>query len=369
MGRQLIEASISFIENYTIQIMRTLSLFSLLFLMLSCSPAPKDNPTATEATPDNTPQAKEAAAAVLVSNTAEAAPMTAEPQSPAVAAATKTTPNASPPRPAVRPDVVLAENTPQEAPKAKATEGIVITEAPMVIEAPQPSAPKIEEAPAPIAVAKTAPDHSGWDAFLQSNVSSSGQVDYRSIKANPATLNDYLAELEQYPPQSSWNRNTTMAYWINAYNAYTIKLIVNNYPVSSIKDIDGGNPWGTKWIKIGGQTYSLNQIENDILRPRYGDARIHFAVNCAAASCPPLHNRAFTADNLNSTLQRLTRKFVNNKDYNTITAKRVELSKIFDWYGSDFGSVVDYINGYTDTALNSDTAVTFKEYDWKLNGR
>jgi hypothetical protein len=295
----------------------------------------------------------------------------AEPRPRATAIATKADPNASRPRPAVRPDVVLKETAHQELPKATKAQELSITETPKTTEAPQPSAPKVvEEAPpAPVAVAKTAPDHSGWDAFLQSNVSSTGQVNYRSIKANTAPLNDYLAELEQYPPQSSWDRNTAMAYWINAYNAYTIKLIINNYPVSSIKDIDGGNPWGTKWIKIGGQTYSLNQIENDILRPRYGDARIHFAVNCAAASCPPLYNRAFTSDNLNSTLQRLTRKFVNNKDYNTITAKRIEISKIFEWYGSDFGSVVDYINGYTDTALSSETVVAFKEYDWKLNGR
>ncbi|WP_020538956.1 DUF547 domain-containing protein [Lewinella cohaerens] len=348
--------------------MRTLSLLSLLFLMLSCSPTPPDSNTTEETTAEQAPEVT-AATAMPVSNTEEATPIMAEPRPRTATVETKADPGSSQPRPTVRPDVVLKETASQDLPKEKVAKGIEITEAPMVEEVPQPAAPKVEEAPAPVAVTKTTPDHSGWDAFLQSNVSSSGQVNYRSIKANPAPLNDYLAELEQYPPQSSWNRNTAMAYWINAYNAYTVKLIVNNYPVSSIKDIDSGNPWGTKWIKLGGQTYSLNQIENDILRPRYGDARIHFAVNCAAASCPPLHNRAFTADNLNSTLQRLTRKFVNNKDYNTITAKRVEISKIFDWYGSDFGSVVNYINGYTDTALNSDTVVTFKEYDWKLNER
>ena len=346
--------------------MRTLSLLSLLFLIMSCGPAQTDNTTTAEATTE-----EPAPEATQVSNVEEASPTMAEPRPRATAIATKADPSTSQPRPAVRPDVLLKEIAQQELPKERTTKGLTITEAPTAKETPQPSGPKVveETPPAPVAVAKTAPDHSGWDAFLQSNVSSSGQVSYRSIKANTTPLNDYLAELEQYPPLSSWDRNTAMAYWINAYNAYTIKLIINNYPVSSIKDIDGGNPWATKWIKIGGQTYSLNQIENDILRPRYGDARIHFAVNCAAASCPPLYNRAFTAENLNGTLQRLTRKFVNNKDYNTIAAKRIEISKIFDWYGSDFGSVVDYINGYTDTALNSDTAVAFKEYDWKLNGQ
>lgn len=350
--------------------MRTLSLFFLLFLILSCGPAPTDNDTTAETTPEETRE-EIAPVATPASNTDEATPIMAEPRPRAAAIETKADPNASQPRPAVRPDVVLKETARQELPKEQAPKGLTVTEGPKTKETPQPSAPKVvEEAPpTPVAVAKSAPDHSGWDAFLQANVSSSGQVNYRSIKASTAPLNDYLAELEQFPPLSSWDKNTTMAYWINAYNAYTIKLIINNYPVSSIKDIDGGNPWATKWIKIGGQTYSLNQIENDILRARYGDARIHFAVNCAAASCPPLHNRAFTSDNLNSTLQRLTRKFVNNKDYNTITAERIEISKIFDWYGSDFGSVVDYINGYTDTALSSETVVAFKEYDWKLNGR
>ena len=342
--------------------MRILSLLSLLFLLLSCGPAPTDNNTAPETNTEET-----APLATSVSNVEAATPIMAEPRPRTTEIETKVDPSTSQPHP----DVVLKETAQQELPKEQASNGLTITEAPSIKETPSPSAPKVvEEAPlAPLAVAKTAPDHSGWDAFLQSNVSSSGQVNYRNIKANTTPLNDYLAELEQYPPQNSWDRNTAMAYWINAYNAYTIKLIINHYPVSSIKDIDGGNPWATKWIKIGGQSYSLNQIENDILRPRYGDARIHFAVNCAAASCPPLYNRAFTADNLNGTLQRLTRKFVNNQAYNTITAKRIEISKIFDWYGSDFGSVVDYINGYTDTALNSDTAVAYKEYDWKLNGQ
>lgn len=351
--------------------MRTLSFLSLLFFIVSCGSTPTDSQATTETVTTEQIAETSPANATPVTNIEEASPNMAEPRPRTVAVETKSAPSTIQPRAEVAPNVVLKEMAQQELPKAKAPQGPTITEASTASVTPPPSGPKVveEASPVPVAETKTAPDHSGWDAFLQSNVSSSGQVNYRNIKANPAPLNEYLAELEQYPPQGSWNRNTAMAYWINAYNAYTIKLIINHYPVGSIKDIDGGNPWATKWIKIGGQTYSLNQIENDILRPRYGDARIHFAVNCAAASCPPLHNRAFTADNLNSTLQRLTRKFINNTNYNTITAKRIELSKIFDWYGSDFGSVVDYINGYTDTALTSDTAVAFKEYDWKLNGR
>lgn len=247
---------------------------------------------------------------------------------------------------------------------------------PTITEATGPTAttnnePKVvvEEGPAPEIMPKSEPDHAIWDNLLRNFVSSSGQVNYGGLKNSPGPLNDYLQELESYPPQGDWSRNQIMAYWINAYNAYTIKLIVDNYPVKSIKDIYGGDPWNQKWIKIGGDTYSLNQIENDILRARYGDARIHFAVNCAAASCPPIHNRAFTAANLNSTLQRLTRGFINNSAYNSISENRIEISKIFEWYAGDFGNIQSYINGYTDVEVGAGTRVSYKEYDWALNGR
>ena len=158
-----------------------------------------------------------------------------------------------------------------------------------------------------------------------------------------------------------------MAYWINAYNAFTIKLILDHYPVKSIKDIDGGNPWEVRWIKLGDKTYSLNQIENDILRPRYKDARIHFAVNCAARSCPPLYNRAFTAEILNASLDRLTRQFINNDRYNAIRPAAAEVSQLFNWYGSDFGDLAAYLNKYAETDLQPGAKITFKEYDWGLN--
>ena len=85
-----------------------------------------------------------------------------------------------------------------------------------------------------------------------------------------------------------------MAYWINVYNAFTIKMIVDNYPVSSITKLHGGKPWDVKWIELGEKKYSLNEIEHNILRPQFKDARIHFAVNCAAQSCPPILNKAWT---------------------------------------------------------------------------
>ena len=132
------------------------------------------------------------------------------------------------------------------------------------------------------------------------------------------------------PVQSSWSRNEKMAYWINLYNASTVQLILNNYPTSSIQNINGGKPWDKRWIKSGSKTYTLNEIENSILRPQFKDARIHFAVNCAAKSCPRLMNKAFTASNLNSLLDENARWFINNSTFNDISAKKVEISKIFN---------------------------------------
>ena len=140
--------------------------------------------------------------------------------------------------------------------------------------------------------------HALWNELLTKYVSSSGVVDYGSFKKNEAQLNSYLSWLSANAPSKSDKSQKAKAYWINAYNAYTIKLIVDNYPVSSITDLHGGKPWDVSWITLGGSTYSLNNIEHDILRPIWKDARIHFAVNCAAKSCPPIANKAYTVGNL-----------------------------------------------------------------------
>ena len=211
-----------------------------------------------------------------------------------------------------------------------------------------------------------APSHAAWDALLSQYVSSTGKVNYGGLKGAQSKLESYLETLKNNPPAASWSRNEKMAFWINAYNAFTVKKILDNYPLASIQELSGGKVWDDKWINIGSKTYSLNQIENGILRPTYKDARIHFAVNCAAQSCPPLHNRAFTAGNLEKTLESLTKKFINNSKYNTITADKITVSKIFDWYGSDFNGVADFVNKYTDTDV-SGAEVAYTDYDWSLN--
>ncbi len=210
-------------------------------------------------------------------------------------------------------------------------------------------------------------DHKAFDALLRKHVSSSGNVSYSGLKSDISKLDAYIANLSANPVKDSWSRNEKLAYWINAYNANTIKLIVDNYPVAKITDLEGGKPWDKKWIKLGSKTYSLNNIENDIIRPQFNEPRIHFAVNCAAKSCPTLMNKAWLPNNLESDFTKMTTAFVNNSNYNDISSGGATISKIFEWYGEDFGDVKAFINKYSNTKVNG--PIKFQEYDWSLNGK
>jgi chemotaxis protein histidine kinase CheA len=209
--------------------------------------------------------------------------------------------------------------------------------------------------------------HKAFDDLLRKYVSSTGKVNYSGFKKDQAKLKGYLKELEGQAVESGWSKNKKLAYWINAYNAYTIDLIVNNYPVKSITDLEGGKPWDKKFINLNGKTLSLNNIENDIIRPTFKDARIHFAVNCAAKSCPPLLNKAWTADNLQSELEKRTKAFINDSSYNTISTGSATISKIFEWYAVDFGNLNEYLAKYSKTPVNGSTKINYNEYDWSLN--
>ena len=211
------------------------------------------------------------------------------------------------------------------------------------------------------------PSHEAWDALLRQYVSATGKVNYKGLLADKAKLQAYLDELAANPVRDSWSRDEKLAYWINAYNAFTVKLILGHYPIPSIMKIHDGKPWDVKWIQLGDKAYSLNNIENDIIRPQFNEPRIHFAVNCAARSCPPLLNRAWTADNLNRYLDQQARSFINNPKYNEIGPETVEISKIFEWYAADFGNIIDYLNKYSETQVQEDAKVSYKEYDWGLN--
>jgi hypothetical protein len=213
------------------------------------------------------------------------------------------------------------------------------------------------------------PDYKNWDVFLKKYVSATGEVDYKSIKANKKELDALTKSFSEVKVLPSWNKNDQLAFWINAYNVFTIDLITSHHPLKSIQQLDGGKPWDVKRIQIGGKKYSLNNIENDIIRPQFKDARIHFAVNCAAKSCPPLSNSAFLGNTLDVQLDMVTKKFINNTKYQTITSSKLTLSKIFEWYATDFGDIVTFINKYSSIKVNKNPGIVFKEYDWTLNGK
>ncbi len=208
--------------------------------------------------------------------------------------------------------------------------------------------------------------HKIFNDLLKKHVNSSGAVNYKNLKKDKAVLQEYLTLLSKNVPAKTANKKSSLAYWINAYNAFTLKLIIDHYPLKKITDLDNGKPWDVKWIELGGKKYSLNNIENDIIRPQYKDARIHFAVNCAAKSCPPLANEAFTEANLNKLLDSRTKSFINSTA-NELTVGKITVSKIFDWYKDDFGVVIDFINKYSKTKAAATATVDYKEYNWNLN--
>ena len=180
-----------------------------------------------------------------------------------------------------------------------------------------------------------------------------------------------------------------MAYWINAYNAFTVKIIIDNYPTKSIKDIKSGIPfinsvWDIQFIKIGEETYDLNNIEHTILRKEFDEPRIHFVINCASYSCPKLHTRAYTAEGLEEQLVERTRDFFADKSKNNIISKdKVILSSIMKWYSTDFTdkgffswlfggqerseNLIKFINPYVDIELSQNAEIEFMEYRWDLN--
>ena len=230
--------------------------------------------------------------------------------------------------------------------------------------------PSTDQLPEPLPEADTdaAPSHAAFDALLRRYVSPSGAVDYRGLKTEHAALESYLQTLSADTPTDDWTRDEALAYWINAYNAATLDLVLDNYPLASIKDLDGGNPWDVKRVRLGDKTYSLNGIENDVIRPRFREPRIHFAVNCAAKGCPPLRNEAYTAERLDAQLREQTREFLRDDAYNRVAGDRVTLSPIFDWYGADFGDVAAYVSRYRDDVA-ADSEVVYGTYDWSLNAQ
>ena len=216
------------------------------------------------------------------------------------------------------------------------------------------------------------PDHSIFDRLLKEYVNSAGTVDYKGMKTKMDSLDKYLIELRNTLPDSDWSRNANKAYYINAYNAYTLKFVLTKYPVTSVKDVSfsGKDIWTIRLVKLGGKTYNLTGLENDILR-RMKDPRIHFAINCASYSCPRLWNRAFTEKNVDAKMTKLTKEYINDSKHNIIKEKKIQISEIFDWYSIDFvkdgQSLIQFLNKYSSVKISPTAKVEYLPYNWSLN--
>ena len=207
------------------------------------------------------------------------------------------------------------------------------------------------------------------DHFLSTFVNDSGLVDYQAVKSDKeGLLEAAIEQLEAGFPHYA-DRRERMAYWINVYNVYTIKAVVENYPIKSILDIRNGNLFNLQIIQLADKTYSLNQIEDEILRDKYNDPRIHFALNCAAVSCPPLMNRAWTMSNLEDSLDEQTKAFINDPAHLRITSKQILISKIFEWYADDFGNLRQYLAKYYLGEIPAGLDFEYADYSWDLNDR
>jgi len=221
-------------------------------------------------------------------------------------------------------------------------------------------------------------DHTLYATLLDRHLQN-GSVDYRGFHKDEAVLDRYLEQLAGVDSQSL-PADEQFAFFANAYNAWTIKLILSRYPdIDSIKELGSlfKSPWKRKLARLDGQLMTLDQIEHDILRRRFGDPRVHFAVNCASKGCPPLQVEPFTGSRLDAQLNRAARAFINDPGYNRLEGDTLWVSKIFDWFSEDFeDDVIGYFIKFAEPPLkdrlqeNRDRIrVKYLDYDWSLNER
>jgi hypothetical protein len=224
----------------------------------------------------------------------------------------------------------------------------------------------------------TTVDHSIYAELLNKYVHQ-GKVDYRGFKKDESKLDQYLKVLENVDSKNL-SRNEQFAFYINAYNAWTIKLILSGYPgVKSIKDLGNilRSPWKKKICRIDGNVITLDHIEHDILRPRFKDPRVHFAVNCASTSCPPLMSQPFLGSTLDQQLDVAARAFINNPKRNYLKGDTLYVSRIFKWFSKDFNNdIIGFFLTYADDHLKKELEVkkqtikvNYLRYDWSLNGK
>ena len=220
--------------------------------------------------------------------------------------------------------------------------------------------------------------HTAFSKVLQHHVQGA-KVDYASLKENPAGLNAYLDSLAAVDESQfkAWTENQQISFLINLYNAATLKLIIDHYPVKSIKDIGSlfSSPWKRKEVRLFGKKETLDHIEHGLLRKKYIEPRIHFAVNCASIGCPNLRAEAFTADQLDEQLDEQGKAFLSDRSRNRLENGVLYLSPIFDWFSEDFkesGGVAKFVAPYLpeadqETAAAGKVKIKYTKYDWSLN--
>lgn len=229
-------------------------------------------------------------------------------------------------------------------------------------------------------------DHTAWDRFLRTYVVSSHPSGVNHVSYGGVTDEDreilevYVREMEAVAV-SGLTRPEQEAYWINLYNALTVRVVLEHYPVKSIRDIDispgffADGPWGAKLLTIEGEKVSLNDMEHRILRPVWRDNRLHYAVNCASIGCPDLQPEAYTAENTERLLNEGASAYVNHSRGVRLEGKKLTVSSIYDWFQVDFGGsqegVIEHLLIYAREPLRSKLE-TFKgrfrdDYDWSLN--
>ncbi len=228
-------------------------------------------------------------------------------------------------------------------------------------------------------------DHAAWDALLRKHVTAHrdgiNRVDYGALDAaDRRALAAYIERLEA-TPVTALERDEQRAFWINLYNAVTLREVLEHYPVDSIREIRlsgwpfAAGPWSAKLVSVQGERLSLNDIEHRILRPIWGDPRIHYAVNCAALGCPNLQAVAFTAGNAESLLDAGARAYVNHPRGVRFEGEALVVSSIYVWFEEDFlaadGSVLAHLLRFAEPALAARLArarrISGNAYDWSLN--
>jgi Protein of unknown function, DUF547 len=228
-------------------------------------------------------------------------------------------------------------------------------------------------------------DHSAWDKILSTYIVASpdgiNRFAYGRVSmADKQALKAYLATLQDVRV-TALNADEQPAFWINLYNALTIEVVLDHYPVKTIRDISLGGglfavgPWKKELVTVEGRRLSLDNIEHDILRKTWREPRVHYAVNCASISCPNLPAKAFTAASLDQMLTQGARAYVNHRRGVHIVEGRLRLSNIYDWYRRDFGAsdaeVIAHVSAYAEPALKRQLAdiksIAGYDYDWSLN--